>query len=85
VLNENRKTVKVVSYSGYKDDETPRAVWVDDREYQVREIIWRKRVRDLESGQMVEAFRVKINGEIITIERSESGEWSAKGFSGRQP
>jgi hypothetical protein len=84
VLNENRKIVKVVSYSGYKNDETPRAVWVDDREYQVREVLWRKRVRDLESGQTVEAFRVKIDGEIITIEKSESGEWSAKGFIGRQ-
>jgi hypothetical protein len=84
VLNENRKTVKVVSYSGYKNAETPRSVWVDDREYQVREILWRKRVRDLESGKTLEAFRVKIDGEIVTIERSETGEWSARGFRGRQ-
>jgi len=74
MLKKDKKIVKVEFYSGYKGEETPRAVWIDNREYQVREVVWRKRIRDQESDRMVEAFKVKIDGETLIIERSETGE-----------
>ncbi len=66
--------MRVEFYAGYKDAETPRSVWIDDREYQVQEVLWRKRIKNRLSGSVVEAFKVKIDGAVLIIEKSESGE-----------
>ncbi len=71
--------MKVEFYSGYKDAETPRSVWIDNQQFQVREVLWRKRIKKSVSGGVVEAFKVKIDEDVLIIEKSESGEcWALR-------
>ena len=57
----------VLYYSGYKGEETPRAVYVGGREYPVDEVLWRKRVLDRDSERMMEIFGCKAAGRIVRI------------------
>ena len=66
---------EVKFYSGHKGDETPRSVIMGQREFKIDEVIERKRVRDLKSGKSYEVFKCKMEGEMVEIERHESGQW----------
>jgi len=66
---------EVKFYSGQKGDETPRSVIMGEREFKIEEIMERKRVLDQKSGKRYEVFTCKMEGEIVKIERYESGEW----------
>lgn len=62
-------------YSGYKGEEIPKAVVIGNREFNIEEIISRKRVLDQESGRRLEVYKCKMEGEIVEIKVYESGEW----------
>ncbi|MGB2764880.1 MAG: hypothetical protein WBC20_10760 [Candidatus Aminicenantaceae bacterium] len=62
-------------YSGYKGDETPKAVIIGTRKLNIEEIISRKRVLDKKTGKRSEVFLCKMEGEIVKITILESGEW----------
>jgi len=62
-------------YSGYKGDETPKAVIIGTRKLNIEEIISRKRVLDKKTGKRSEVFMCKMEGEIVKITILESGEW----------
>jgi len=62
-------------YSGYKGDETPKAVIIGTRKLNIKEIISRKRVLDKKTGKRSEVFMCKMEGEIVKITKPESGEW----------
>jgi len=66
---------EVKFYSGYKGEEIPRSVIIGEREFKIEEIIERKRVQDFKSGKRYEVFKCKMEGEMVKIERYESGEW----------
>jgi hypothetical protein len=66
---------KVKFYSGHKGDETPRSVVMGEREFWIEKIIERKRILEKESGRRYEIFVCQMEGEIVQIERYESGEW----------
>ena len=77
--NNNKKKepkFEVKYYSGYKGEETPRAVVVGEREFKIEEILERKRVRDQKTGKKYEVFTCKMEGDVVRIEIFESGEWS---------
>jgi len=63
----------VLYYSGYKGEETPRAVIIGGREYPVDEVLWRKRILDRDSGKRIEVFGCKVAGRAIEIRKDESG------------
>lgn len=63
-------------YAGYKGRETPRAVVIGEKEFNIEEILWCKRGRDLQSGKTFETFKCKMEGKIVEITHYESGEWS---------
>jgi len=67
---------KINFYSGYREEETPRSIHVGNREFQIEEILWRKRAFDPKSGRISEIFKCKIEGEVVEIRREEQGEWS---------
>ncbi|MFZ2054199.1 MAG: hypothetical protein WAU81_08370 [Candidatus Aminicenantales bacterium] len=69
----NSKT-KVVFYSGYKGQETPRAIVVGEREYPVEKVLWRRRGQDKDSPERYELFRCRVAGKDITLKISPSGE-----------
>jgi hypothetical protein len=66
---------EVKFYSGYKGDEIPRSVIMGEREFKIEEIIERKRVLDQVSGKRYEVFICKMEGEMVKLERYESGKW----------
>ena len=69
---------KVTFYSGYKGQETPRAVIIDNREYKIEKVIWRKRIRDTETGEISNKFKCLADGKNIIITLYASGETTAE-------
>jgi len=67
------KEDEVIFYSGYKGEETPRAVRAGGHEYPVDKVLWRKRVVDRATGKIVEKFGCRIAGREIEIRRDETG------------
>ncbi|MDH7512793.1 MAG: hypothetical protein QHH14_07600 [Clostridiales bacterium] len=74
-MSEGGSKIKVLFYSGYKGEETPRAVLVGNREYPVDEIFWRSKILDHASGRELETFACRVAGKTIIIKQDESGEW----------
>jgi hypothetical protein len=74
-MSEACGKIRVHFYCGYKGEETPRAVSVGNREYEVDEILWRSKVLDHSSGRELETFACRVAGKTIIIKQGESGEW----------
>lgn len=67
---------KVESYSGYRGEETPRAVVIDAIRLDVVEILLRKRVLDRADGSIGDVWRCRLaDGRDVTVERLENGIW----------
>jgi hypothetical protein len=66
--------IKVLFYSGYKGQETPRAVVIAGREYPVDKVIWRKKGQDKDTREPYELFRCRVAGQEVTLKISPSGE-----------
>jgi len=66
--------IKVRFYSGYKGEETPRAIVVAGREHPVDKVIWRKRGQEKDSGESYELVRCRVAGQEVTLKVSPSGE-----------
>ena len=66
--------IKVRFYSGYKGQETPRAIVVAGREYPVEKVIWRKRGREKDSRESYDLVRCRVAGQELTLKISPSGE-----------
>jgi hypothetical protein len=54
--------IKVRFYSGYKGEETPRALVVAGREYPVDKVIWHKRGQDKDTRESYELVRCRVAG-----------------------
>lgn len=76
VRSKLSQKVRVLCYSGYTGEETPRAILVDDQELAVEKILSRKRIWDAESGRIREVFAAKTGRGTVEIERDENGEWT---------
>jgi hypothetical protein len=71
--------VNVESYAGYKGEETPRAVVLEGKRFEVVSILSRKRALDSAGGGMRDIWLCRLeNGRALTVERLESGNWRAK-------
>ncbi len=75
VKDKRSEKLEIDFYCGYKGEETPRSIRINDRELKIEEILWRERLLDQKSGKVYEVFECKIEGEIVKIRRAESGEW----------
>jgi hypothetical protein len=73
--NEEGGMFELKFYSGYKGKEIPKAVVIGNREFNIEEIISRKRVLDQKSGRRFEVYKCKMEGDIVEIKVYESGEW----------
>jgi len=67
---------RVLCYSGYKGEETPRVIMIGEKEIAVEKILSRKRVCDAETGRIREVFRAKTGRGTVRMERDESGAWT---------
>ncbi len=69
----------VESYAGYRDEETPRAVFLGGLRFPVAEVLSRKRVLDEATGRTAEAFHCRLEaGWQVCLERSEDGSWRVR-------
>ena len=73
--NEEGGKFELRFYSGYKGEEIPKAVIIGSREFNIEEIISRKRVLDKKSGRRAEVYECKMEGELVKIKVFQSGEW----------
>ena len=71
-----RRPVKVKFYSGYKAEETPRAVCIEGQEYPIEKILSRKRTSDIGSQEKTESFEITIEGKAFRLEGTGQGEWT---------
>lgn len=62
-------------YSGYKGEETPRAVAIGNKEFKIDKVLSRKRIYEQKSRKMYEVFLCKMEGKTVEIRCSKSGEW----------
>jgi hypothetical protein len=70
------KVARVECYAGYKGDETPRAVVLDGRRFEVASVLSRKRILVRDGGRMRDVWRCRLeDGRAVTVERHESGTW----------
>jgi len=74
-LTAQRQPVKVKFYSGYKAEETPRAVCIEGEESPIEKILSRKRTFNSGSKKMTESFEVMIEGKTFRLEETEQGDW----------
>ncbi|MGB7296901.1 MAG: hypothetical protein WBC70_15055 [Candidatus Aminicenantales bacterium] len=73
-MTDINSEVQIIFYSGYKGQETPRAIVVGAKEYPVEKILWRRRARDKNTGERHELFRCRVAGQEVTLKISPSGE-----------
>jgi hypothetical protein len=73
-MTDQNSRIDVIFYSGYKGQETPRAVVMAGREYPVEKIIWRKRGQDKVTREPHELVRCRVAGQEVTLKISPSGE-----------
>jgi len=70
---------RVECYSGYRGEETPRAVFLCGARLPVAEVVSRKRRREAASGRLTEAYECRLEaGWTISLEHSEDGSWRVR-------
>jgi len=70
---------RVECYSGYRGEETPRAVILGGVHFPVAEVLSRERLRDIATGLTVEIFCCRLEaGWTLSLERSENGTWRVR-------
>jgi len=74
------KEVKVESYAGYKEGETPRKIFLGGREYPVEYIVYRYRQFDLETEDYADVFKMMLKdyGECDIFYRHNLDCWELK-------
>ena len=64
--NDSRRAV-VQFHAGYKGEEEPRIVIMEDQEWTVERVLERKRISDQRTGQTHEEFTCLINEKLVKL------------------
>jgi hypothetical protein len=71
---------RVEFHSGYKGEETPRAIILEGRRLAVRSILSRKRALDRANGLIRDIWRCRLDdGRTVTVELLGPGVWRVSG------
>lgn len=62
-------------YEGYKGKETPRAVFIGNREFKIDSVLERKRIRDEKTGKISAVFTCEMEGQRVRIIIKDSGKF----------
>lgn len=62
-------------YEGYKSKETPRAIFIGNREFKIDRVLERKRIRDEKTGKISEVFTCEMEGQRVKIVLQDSGKF----------
>jgi hypothetical protein len=65
--------IRVSFHSGYKGEETPRALFISGRELPIEKVLERKRIQDRDSGETFDLFVCRIAGKKVNIRMDKSG------------
>ncbi len=75
-MSPDFKSATVESYSGYRGEETPRALVLDGERFEVAGVLSRKRVLDAATGLRREVWECRLSdGRSVIVERLENGAW----------
>jgi hypothetical protein len=71
--------VEVECYSGYRAEETPRAVILGGARLEISEVLSRERRSDHETRRSFGTFSCRLaDGRALLLEKSEEGTWRAR-------
>jgi hypothetical protein len=65
--------IRVSFHSGYKAEETPRALFISGREFLIEKVLERKRIRNRDSGETFDLFVCRVAGKKANIRMDKSG------------
>lgn len=72
-----REAFRVKFHEGYRGKETPRSILIGNKEFLIKEILWRKRTLSEKSKKIEEVFKCKINGHTVKLTITDKKEeWS---------
>jgi hypothetical protein len=75
--------VEVECYSGYRAEETPRAVTLGRRRLEISAVLTRERRSDRKTRRYFEIFGCRLaDGRALLLEKSEEGAWRARAPKG---
>ena len=66
--------VKVKYYSGYKGEETPRSVLIEEEEFPIERILQRQKVLDPKTHEVRDEYTVQLKGKNFILKILSSGE-----------
>jgi hypothetical protein len=72
--------IRVSFHSGYKGEETPRALFISGRELPIEKVLERKRIRDRDSGETCDIFVCRVAGKMVDIRKDGSGHCDVSPF-----
>ena len=73
-MQSQPRKVKVKFYSGYKGEETPRSVVIEDEEFPIDRVLDRKKILHQATGEVREEYRIKLKGRTAILKVYGSGE-----------
>ena len=72
-------SASVESYAGSRGEETPRFVIMGEQRFGIKTILQRERIQDIKTNEIREVFLCRLeNGDVIRLERRDSGDWTVK-------
>jgi hypothetical protein len=73
-MKDRPRKVRVRFHSGYKGEEIPRSVIVDQKEFPIEKILESKRVQDHSSGKKREEYKIRIKNKTAILKIYDSLE-----------
>ncbi len=72
-MYDRSNKVKVLFYSGFKGEETPRSVVIEDEEFPIERILERQKVLDSKTGEARDEYTIKLKGKKFILKIFSSG------------
>ena len=66
--------VKVLFYSGYKGEETPRSVFIANEKFPVERILDRQKILESKTGKAWDEYTIKLKGKKFILKIFSSGK-----------
>jgi hypothetical protein len=73
-MKDRSGTIRVRFYSGYKGEETPRSVLIQDKEFPIERILERQKILDPKTREVRNEYTIELKGKKFILKIFISGE-----------
>jgi hypothetical protein len=74
LMKDRPKKVRIKFHSGYKGNEIPRSVILDEKEFSIEKIIERERILNPKTGKVQEEYIIKVKDTTAILKIHDSQE-----------